>query len=233
MSSLADHPITRRWPARHPERLQLYSLTTPNGNKVGIMLEETGIPYEGHRLSFAANDQFTPEFLSLNPNNKIPAILDPDGPGGQPLALFESGAILMYLAEKSGQFLPSDPALRWQTIQWLMWQMGGVGPMFGQFGYFHKFAGREIEDKRPLERYRAEAARLLSVLDGQLEGRDWVVGAYSIADIALGPWVRTLTGLYDGGDLVGWDLLRNVPGWLDRFLARPAVQRGLAVPAES
>ncbi|MCB1388426.1 MAG: glutathione S-transferase N-terminal domain-containing protein [Rhodobacteraceae bacterium] len=233
MSRLSDHPITHRWPALHPDRLQLYSLPTPNGIKVGVMLEETGIPYEGHRLSFAENDQFTPEFLSLNPNNKIPAILDPDGPGGRPLALFESGAILMYLAEKTGKFLPADPALRWQAVQWLMWQMGGVGPMFGQLGYFNKFAGREIEDKRPLERYRAEAERLLKVLDGQLEGRDWIVGEYSIADIATGPWIRTLVGFYEAGGIVGWDRLKNVPAWLDRFLARPGVQRGLTVPPES
>ena len=233
MPSLTDHPVTRRWPAEHPERLQLYSLPTPNGIKVGVMLEETGIPYEGHRLSFADNDQFTPEYLALNPNNKIPAILDPDGPGGEPLALFESGAILLYLAEKSGKFMPADPALRWQTVQWLMWQMGGVGPMFGQLGYFNKFAGREIEDKRPLERYRAEVERLLKVLDGQLEGRDWIMGEFSIADIATGPWVRTLIGFYEAGGIVGWENLKNVPGWLDRFLARPGVQRGLTVPAGS
>lgn len=233
MPSLTDHPVTRRWPAEHPERLQLYSLPTPNGIKVGVMLEETGIPYEGHRLSFADNDQFTPEYLALNPNNKIPAILDPDGPGGEPLALFESGAILLYLAEKSGKFMPADPALRWQTVQWLMWQMGGVGPMFGQLGYFNKFAGREIEDKRPLERYRAEVERLLKVLDARLEGRDWIMGEFSVADIATGPWVRTLTGFYEAGGMVGWENLKNVPGWLDRFLARPAVQRGLTVPAQS
>jgi len=231
MTSLADHPVSRRWPARHPERLQLYSLPTPNGIKVGIALEEMGLPYEGHRLSFADNDQLTPEFLALNPNNKIPAILDPNGPGGQPLALFESGAILIYLAEKSGQFLSSDPVTRLHTLQWLMWQMGGVGPMFGQLGYFHKFAGREIEDKRPHERYRAESERLLNVLEGQLEGRDYVVGDYSIADMAILPWVRTLTGFYGAGDQVGYGRLRNVPAWFDRVLARPGVQRGLDVPA--
>ncbi|WP_334194690.1 glutathione S-transferase N-terminal domain-containing protein [Pararhodobacter sp.] len=230
VTRLTDHPITRRWPAANPEVLQLYSLPTPNGIKVGVMLEETGIPYEGHRISFGDNDQMTPEFLSLNPNNKIPAILDPNGPGGAPLALFESGAILMYLAEKSGKFLPEDPALRWQAVQWLMWQMGGVGPMFGQLGFFHKFAGKDIEDKRPFERYRAESERLLKVLDGQLEGRDWIVGEYSVADIAVAPWVRSLTGFYEAGPLVGWDGLRNVPAWMERFLARPAVQRGLDVP---
>lgn len=229
---LPDHPVTRRWPAKHPDRLQLYSLPTPNGIKVGVALEEMGIPYEGHRLSFADNDQFTAEFLALNPNNKIPAILDPNGPGGQPLALFESGAILIYLAEKSGKFLSSDPVVRLHTVQWLMWQMGGLGPMFGQLGFFHKFAGKEIDDKRPFERYRAESARLLTVLDGQLEGRDWIVGDYSIADMAIGPWVRTLVGFYEARDLVGWDSLTNVPSWFDRFMARPAVQRGVTVPAQ-
>jgi Glutathione S-transferase len=233
MTRLTDHPITRRWPATQPDLLQLYSIPTPNGVKVGVMLEETGIPYEGHRLSFATNDQFTPEFLALNPNNKIPAILDPNGPGGEPLALFESGAILLYLAEKSGKFLPEDPAQRWQAMQWVMWQMGGVGPMFGQLGFFHKFAGKDFEDKRPFERYRAESERLLKVLDGQLEGRDWIVGEYSVADIATAPWVRALAGFYEAGPLVGWDQLKNVPAWLERFVARPAVQRGLVVPPES
>ncbi len=233
MPSLTDHPVTRRWPAVHPERLQLYSVPTPNGVKVGVMLEETGIPYEGHRLSFADNDQFTPEYLALNPNNKIPAILDPDGPGGEPFALFESGAILLYLAEKSGKFVPADPARRWLTLQWLMWQMGGVGPMFGQLGYFSKFAGKEIEDKRPLERYRAEVERLLKVLDGQLEGREWIMDEFTIADIATGPWVRSLLSVYEAADSVGWAKLRNVPAWLERFLARPGVQRGLTVPPQS
>ncbi|MCW1933428.1 glutathione S-transferase N-terminal domain-containing protein [Pararhodobacter zhoushanensis] len=233
MPTLADHPVTRRWPAQHPDRLQLYSLPTPNGVKVSVALEELELPYEGHRISFADNDQMTPEFLALNPNNKIPAIVDPNGPGGQPLALFESGAILMYLAEKTGKLLPQDPALRWQAVQWLMWQMGGAGPMFGQLGFFHKFAGKDIEDKRPFERYRAESERLLKVLDQQLDGRDWIVGDYSIADIAVAPWVNTVIGFYDAKPLVGWESLRNVPGWLERFLARPAVQRGLTVPPES
>ncbi|WP_323036597.1 glutathione S-transferase N-terminal domain-containing protein [Pararhodobacter sp.] len=230
MSPLSEHPVSRRWPAQNPDVLQLYSLPTPNGVKVGIALEELAIPYEAHRLSFAEGDQFTPEFLALNPNNKIPAILDPNGPGGKPLALFESGAILIYLAEKAGRLIPADPVDRLLTLQWLMWQMGGVGPMFGQLGYFHTFAGKDIEDKRPFERYRAETARLLTVLDGQLEGRDWVTGEFSIADIAIAPWVRTVLTHYAAQDLVGWDDLSNVPGWLDRFLARPAVQRGLLVP---
>ncbi|WP_447725475.1 glutathione S-transferase N-terminal domain-containing protein [Sphingomonas koreensis] len=230
MTDLSLFPITRRWPAQNPDRIQLYSLATPNGVKIGIMLEETGLPYEAHLIDFATDDQKTPEFLSLNPNGKIPAIIDPNGPGGKPLPLFESGAILIYLAEKTGKFL--DPALRYETIAWLMWQMGGLGPMFGQLGFFHKFAGREYEDKRPLERYVNESKRLLGVLDARLEDRDWIVGDYSIADIASLGWVRNLIGFYEARDLVRFDDFQNVAAWLERGLARPAVQRGLLVTAK-
>ena len=229
MTDLSSFPITARWPAQDPSVIQLYSLPTPNGVKVAIMLEETGLAYEPHLVRFDTNDQMTPEFLSLNPNNKIPAIIDPNGPDGAPLPLFESGAILVYLAEKTGQLLPE--AKRYEILQWLMFQMGGLGPMFGQLGYFHKFAGREIEDPRPKERYRAEAERLLKVLDGALDGREWIAGEYSIADIAIAPWLRTLRDMYQVTDLTGWDKLANVPAYLDRFLARPAVQRGLNIPA--
>ena len=232
MIALADFPITRRWPPSHPDRLQLYSLNTPNGVKVSIMLEETGLPYEPHLVDFARDDQKSPEFLSLNPNGKIPAIIDPDGPGGRPIGLFESGAILLYLSDKTGQLIPSDPAGRWQAIQWLMFQMGGAGPMFGQLGYFNKFAGREIEDKRPLQRYVAESRRLLEVIDGQLEGREWMLGAdYSIVDVSLLGWVRNVITFYEARDLVAFDTLANVHGWLERGLARPAVQRGLMIPS--
>lgn len=232
MSDLSAFAVTRKWPAQHPERLQLYSLPTPNGVKVSIMLEETGLAYEPHLVSFDSNDQFSPEFLSLNPNNKIPAILDPNGPGGEPLALFESGAILLYLAEKTGQLLDQDPARRYQTLQWLMFQMGGIGPMFGQLGFFHKFAGRDYADKRPRDRYVAESARLLGVLDQHLQDRDWMMGQdYSIADIALFPWVRNLVGFYEAGELVQFERFANVRRVLDTFLARPAVQRGLSIPA--
>ena len=227
-----SHPITAKWPARHPERLQLYSLATPNGAKVSIALEEMQLPYEAHLVSFATNDQFSPEFLSLAPNNKIPAILDPNGPSGQPLGLFESGAILIYLAEKTGQFLPQDPAARYETLQWLMWQMGGVGPMFGQLGFFHKFAGKDYEDKRPRERYVAESRRLLGVLEQRLTGRDWVMGShYTIADMAIFPWVRNLVEFYGAGELVGWGDFPQVQRVLAAFVARPAVQRGLHIPA--
>ena len=226
------HPITAKWPARHPERLQLYSLATPNGVKVSIALEEMQLPYEAHLVSFGTNDQFSPEFLALAPNNKIPAILDPHGPGGQPLVLFESGAILLYLAEKTGQFLPRDAAARYETLQWLMWQMGGVGPMFGQLGFFHKYAGKDYEDKRPRDRYVAESRRLLGVLEQRLAGRDWVMGSeYTIADMAIFPWVRNLVEHYGAGDLVGWGDFAQVRRALAAFVARPAVQRGLVVPA--
>ena len=228
------HPVASKWPARHPERLQLYSLPTPNGVKVSILLEELGLPYEAHLVSFETNDQMSPEFLALNPNNKIPAILDPNGPHGQPLALFESGAILIYLAEKTGQFLPRDAALRYETIQWLMWQMGGVGPMFGQLGFFHKFAGKDYEDKRPRDRYVAEARRLLAVLEQRLTGRAWVMGDdFTIADIAIFPWVRNLVGFYGAGDLVGIQDFPQVRRALDAFVERPGVIRGLAIPDRS
>ena len=232
MTDLSAFPITKKWPAQHPDRIQLYSLPTPNGVKASIMLEETGLPYEPHLVSFETHDQMSPEFLSLNPNNKIPAIVDPDGPGGKPLALFESGAILLYLADKTGLFLPGDAAARYETIQWLMFQMGGIGPMFGQLGFFHKFAGREYEDKRPRDRYVAESKRLLAVLDARLKGRDWLMGgAYTIADIATFPWVRNLIGFYEAGELVGFDEFTEVKRVLAAFVARPAVVRGLGIPA--
>ena len=231
MTDLSGFEITRRWPAAHPDRIQLYSFPTPNGIKASAMLEETGLPYEAHTVSFGRNDQTTPEFLSLNPNNKIPAIIDPDGPGGAPLPLFESGAILIYLAEKSGKFMSADPAARYRTMQWLMFQMGGIGPMFGQLGFFFKFAGKDIADKRPLERYAGETERLLKVLDQRLGGRDYIMGRdYTIADIATWPWVRTVRDFYEAGDLVKLPECRNVLAWLDRCLARPASQAALNIP---
>ncbi|QOY63379.1 glutathione S-transferase N-terminal domain-containing protein [Lysobacter sp. H21R4] len=232
MAELSDFPITTRWPARHPERIQLYSMPTPNGVKASIMLEETGLDYEVHLVDITTGQSHTPEFLSLNPNGKIPAIIDPDGPGGKPLGLFESGAILMYLARKSGRFLPADPALRWETIQWVFFQVGSIGPMFGQLGYFHKFAGKDIEDPRPLKRYVAESRRLLGVLDTQLDGRTWLVGEeYTIADIATLGWVNSLVDFYGAGELTGYADFTHVQDWLQRGLARPAVQRGLQIPA--
>ena len=231
MPDLSAFPITTRWPARHPDRIQLYSFPTPNGVKVSIALEELGLPYEAHTVQIGKNETWIPEFLSLNPNGKIPAIIDPDGPGGKPLALFESGTILLYLAEKTGRLIPADPAGRYETAQWLFFQMAAVGPMFGQLGYCHKFAGREIEDKRPLHRYRDESKRLLGVLETRLTGRDWIMGAdYTIADIAMLGWVRNLIGFYEARELVEYDALAAVPAWLERGLARPAVQRGLEIP---
>jgi GST-like protein len=231
MTDLSAFPITKKWPAQHPDRIQLYSLPTPNGVKVSVMLEETGLPYEPHLVRFDGDEQLSPEFVSLNPNNKIPAILDPNGPGGKPLPLFESGAILLYLAEKAQRFLPPDATGRYQTIQWLMFQMGGVGPMFGQVGFFNKFAGKDYEDKRPRDRYVAEAKRLLGVLDRHLAGRDWMMGAtYTIADIAIFPWVNVLNTFYGAGDLVGMKDFTHVNRVLEVFLARPAVVRGLNIP---
>ena len=230
----ATHPVMARWPAQHPDRLQLYSLPTPNGVKASIMLEECGLPYEAHLVDFASNDQLSPEFLSLNPNNKIPAMIDPAGPGGKPLALFESGAMLIYLADKSGQLLPKDPARRYEAVQWLMWQMSGIGPMFGQVGFFHKFAGKDYEDKRPRDRYVAESRRLLGVLEQRLEQRTWIMGEeYGVADIATFPWVRNLVGFYEAGDLVGIRDFPNALWALEAFVARPAVIRGLKIPARA
>ncbi|WP_373988100.1 glutathione S-transferase N-terminal domain-containing protein [Duganella sp. BuS-21] len=232
MADLSAFPISGKWPAQHPERLQLYSLPTPNGVKVSIALEETGLAYEPHLVSFETNDQLSPEFLSLNPNNKIPAIIDPNGPDGKPLPLFESGAILLYIAEKTGQLLPKDAAGRYETIQWVMFQMGGVGPMFGQVGFFHKFAGKEYEDKRPRDRYINESKRLLAVLEQRLEARQWIMGDdYTIADIAIFPWVRNLVGFYGAGELVEFEKFTNVQRVLNAFVARPAVARGLNIPA--
>ena len=232
MPDLSAFPTAARWPARHPGRLQLYSMPTPNGVKIPIMLEEIGMPYEAHRVDFARNEQHSPAFLSLNPNNKIPAILDPDGPGGQPLALFESSAILIYLAEKSGRLLPGEPAARYHTLQWLMFQTGGVAPMFGQLGFFTRFAGKDYEDKRPRERYVAEARRLLAVIDGQLARAEWIAGQeFTIADIALFPWVNNLLTSPEADELVGAAGFRHVAEALARFMARPAVKKGMTIPA--
>lgn len=232
MADLSTFDITKRWPAKNPDVIQLYSLPTPNGVKVSIMLEETGLAYEPHLINIGADETWTPEFLSLNPNGKIPAILDPNGPDGEPFALFESGAILQYLAEKSGKFLSTNPVKRMETVQWVYFQMAAIGPIFGQLGFFHKFAGKDIEDKRPRDRYVNESKRLLGVLETRLDGRDWIMGdEYTIADIASLGWVRNLIGFYDAGDLVEFDQFPKVAAWLERGLARPAVQRGLNIPA--
>jgi len=231
MSDLSAFPITQRWPAQHPDRIQLYSLPTPNGVKVSIMLEETGLPYEPHTINIGQNETWTAEFLSLNPNGKIPAIIDPNDPGGKTVGLFESGEVLIYLEKEASKFLPSDLAERYEAIQWVFFQMAAVGPMFGQLGFFHKFAGREYEDKRPRDRYAAESKRLLGVIETRLAGRDWIMGdAYTIADISLLGWVRNLVGFYGAGELVDYSSLKHVPAWLERGLARPAVQRGLEIP---
>ncbi len=230
MLDTASFPIMAKWPPQHPDRLQLYSFPTPNGVKASIMLEETGLLYEAHKVTLADADVKSPEFLSLNPNNKIPAIIDPNGPDGTPIGVFESGAILLYLAEKTGQFIGQSATDKHRITQWLMFQMGGLGPMLGQLGFFYKFAGSEIEDPRPRERYINEAKRLLNVLNQELEGQDWIAGDYSIADMAIAPWLRGLD-FYGAKEVVGWDDHANLTAYLDRFLDRPAVQKGLVTPA--
>ena len=225
-----DFPITRKWPPQDASKLQLYSFPTPNGVKVSVMLEECGLPYEAHKVTLSDADVKSPEFLSLNPNNKIPAIIDPDGPGGQPLGLFESGAILIYLAEKTGKFLSQDPAKRAETIQWLMFQMGGLGPMLGQLGFFYKFAGAEVQDPLPRNRYINEAKRLLDVLETTMkDGREWICGDYSIADMAIVPWLNALD-FYGAKEVLEWDSRPHVTAWWERFYARPAVERAKNIP---
>lgn len=231
MTDLSTFPVTQRWPAQHPDRLQLYSFPTPNGVKISIALEEIGLPYEPHLVRIMDDETWTDAFLSLNPNGKIPAIIDPDGPGGAPMALAESGAILVYLADKTGQLVPSDPAQRYETLQWVFFQMAHIGPIFGQLGYFHKFAGKDIADKRPRDRFANETRRVLGVLDQRLEGRSWIMGeAFTIADIACLGWVRAIPEFYQAGDLVDYDRMENVKAWLARALERPAVIRGLKSP---
>ncbi len=229
MSTLVSFPVTEKWPAADPSVIQLYSFPTPNGVKVSIALEEMELPYEAHKVTLADADVKSPEFLSLNPNNKIPAIIDPNGPDGTPIKLFESGAILIYLAEKTGKFIGTSPAQKAEVIQWLMFQMGGLGPMFGQLGFFYKFAGAEIEDPRPRDRYINEAKRLMGVLENHMEGQDWVAGEYSIADMAIAPWLRALD-FYGAKEVLGWADHTNLVAYLDRFQARPAVQKGLVIP---
>ncbi len=231
MTDLSAFPITERWPAKDPDVIQLYSYPTPNGVKISIALEEMGLPYEPHLVTLSDSDVKSPEFLSLNPNNKIPAIIDPNGPNG-PLGIFESGAILLYLAEKSGKFLGSNAADKAQITQWLMFQMGGLGPMLGQMGFFYKFAGKDIEDPRPRERYRDEAIRLLAVVDKQLDGQDWIAGDFSIADMAIAPWINALE-FYGTKDAVGYHDLKNVPAYVERFFARPTVEKAKRIPDPS
>ncbi|MEL6642054.1 MAG: glutathione S-transferase N-terminal domain-containing protein [Pseudomonadota bacterium] len=229
MADLSAFPITQRWPAQNSDVIQLYAFPTPNGVKASIALEEMELPYEPHLVTLSDSDVKSPEFLSLNPNNKIPAIIDPNGPEG-PIGLFESGAILLYLGEKTGKLIGTNAADKAKITQWLMFQMGGLGPMFGQLGFFYKFAGSEIEDPRPRERYLNEAIRLLTVLDGALEGKDWIAGDYSIADIAIAPWVNALE-FYGAKEAVGYSNFKNVTAYVDRFFARPAVDKAKNIPA--
>ena len=232
MNALTEFPITKLCPPSNASALQLYSFPTPNGVKVSIALEELGLDYEAHLINIGKDDQKLPEFLSLNPNGKIPAIIDPNGPNGKPIGLFESGAILVYLAEKTGKLIPDTEPERLKCLQWLFFQMGGVGPMFGQFGHFFKFAKDKITDSYPTERYTSETRRLLQVLNGHLEGKNYLLGdEYTIADIATFPWVRTVRDFYMGGEAVGLSDFSYVVNWLDHCLAKPATERGLNIPA--
>jgi GST-like protein len=228
MTDLSQFGITKKWPASDPSVIQLYSFPTPNGVKASIMLEELGLPYEAHRVTLSDTDVKSPEYLSLNPNNKIPAIIDPNGPDG-PLALWESGAILIYLAEKTGKLIGNSAAERARILQWVMFQMGGVGPMFGQLGFFYKFAGAQMEDPTARDRYVAEAKRLLAVVDRELDGKDWIAGDFSIADIALVPWLNALE-IYGAKEVTGFHDLTHVPAYVERFFARPAAARGRNIP---
>jgi GST-like protein len=224
MADLSRFPITSRWPAEHPDRLQLYSAPTPNGVKVSIMLEEIGLAYEPHFIAIGENETWTSEYLSLNPNGKIPAIVDPDGPDGEPMGLFESGAILIYLAEKTGRFLSKEPVQKYKTLEWLMWQMGGVGPMFGQAHHFLRAAPTKIE--YGIKRYVDEAKRLYGVLDKQLAGNAFAAGSdYTIADMAIFPWAAR-----HEWHTVNLADFPNVKRWYDIINARPAVTKGMAVP---
>ena len=229
MADLSNFPITQKWVPKNTDIIQLFSYPTPNGVKVSIALEEMGLNYEPHLVTLSDADVKSAAFLSLNPNNKIPAIIDPNGPNG-PIGLWESGAILMYLAEKTGQLMGSNASDKAHVIKWLMFQMGGLGPMFGQLGYFAKFAGSEIEDPRPRERYIAEAKRLLAIVETELEGKDWIAGDFSIADIAIAPWLNALE-YYGTQEVTGYHDLKNVPAYVERFMARPAVQKGKTIPA--
>ena len=230
MADLSAYPITRAYPPARHDAIQLYSFPTPNGVKASLALEEMGLDYEAHLVKL--NETETPEFLSLNPNNKIPAIIDPNGPHGEAMALWESGAILLYLADKSGKLIPSDPVKRQHCIQWMFFQGGHVGPMFGQFGYFHKFAGREIEDSRPKERYRGEAVRALNVVEGQLGEGGYLLGEdYTIADIMIWPWIRGAKVFYDAEQELEMARFPKTMAWAERCEARPASAKGLNTPA--
>ncbi|BBN19417.1 glutathione S-transferase [Marchantia polymorpha subsp. ruderalis] len=211
-------------------KIELYSLATPNGMKVSVALEEMGLEYNAHTIDIMKGDQFTPEFIAVNPNSKIPAITDPNGPDGKPINVFESGAILLYLGEKTGKFLPADPRLKYETIQWVFFQMGGVGPMFGQFGHFYKYAKDKCDHPYPLQRYSTEVKRILGVLEKRLEGTDFLVGnEYTIADMASFPWVHCLDFGYHAAEYLGVSNFPNVVAWKERCMARPATAKGLTV----
>ncbi len=211
------------------EKIQLYSLATPNGQKISIALEEMKLPYDAHLIDITKGEQFSKEFVTINPNSKIPVIVDPNGPDGDPIFIMESGAILIYLARKSGRFLPSNPRLESEVLQWLFFQTSGVGPMFGQFGHFYKYATANCDHPYPVSRYTNEVKRLLGVLDKRLEGREFLAGDYSIADIATFPWIDGLTEFYAANEYLQLDQFKNVNSWFQRCTDRPAAQKGKLV----
>lgn len=222
--------IEAQWPPTHPDRIQLYTLPTPNGVKASIALEEMGLDYDAHRIDIMAGDQFTDAFKAINPNSKIPALVDPNGYDGRRVTMMESGAILLYLAEKTDQFIPSDPMEKNECLQWLFFQVGGIGPMFGQFGHFYRFAKDTCKDPYPTERYKNETRRLLAVLEERLAGRDFIMGSdYTIADMAIFPWVRVLSGFYEAGDFLNVAEFKRIIDWVARCEARPATAKGLTV----
>ncbi|HYQ02973.1 MAG TPA: glutathione S-transferase N-terminal domain-containing protein [Polyangiaceae bacterium] len=218
--------IESQFPIADRSKLQLFSLNTPNGIKVALALEELQIPYEAHTVNILKGEQFTEAYKSVSPNSKIPAIVDLDGPGGKPLALMESGAILIYLAEKAGRLLPTDPAQHFKCLQWLFFQVGHIGPMFGQFGHFFKYAREKCDHPYPLERYTNEAKRLLGVLNHELSDKEYLIGEYTIADIATAPWVNGLAANYGAGDVLPLSEFPHVKSWLERIISRPAYQVG-------
>ncbi len=220
-------PFPTRWPVEHPDRLQLYSLATPNGQKAGIALEELGLPYEAHMVDIGSGQQHEPEYRKISPNGKIPAVVDPRGPDGEPVVLMESGAILLYLARKAGRLVPQTPREEAELLQWMFFQVGHVGPMFGQFGHFYKFAKGKT-DQYGEQRYGAEVTRLLGVLDEHLADREWLVGEFGLADIMTVPWINSLD-FYEGKEFVDYGRFTHVQDWVARFMARPAVQRGVKV----
>ena len=228
---MSEISFPARWPATMPDELQLYSMATPNGQKVSVALEEMGLGYEPHLINIVEGDQHDPAFVTLSPNGKIPAIIDPNGPEGQRVALSESAAILIYLADKTGQLLPQNYLSRMEHLQWLMFQMAHIGPFFGQFGHFYKFMRGKLKDDYSENRYTQETRRLLGILEKRLEGRKYIMDDYSIVDISMVPWVNCCAEFYDAWAYLEMGSFTNVETWRKRVSERPAYIRGKEVCA--